>query len=93
MRDFGGQVEGRPERAIFFRGCGPGRSPDRVGAVTGPGWQSLNLQWRRVGVVIVRARSLVLGVGAGREGSFWQQLLSVQIGRGESKQGKLGLRS
>jgi hypothetical protein len=43
--------------------------------------------------VVVRARSLVLGVGAGREGSFWQQLLSVQIGRGESKQGKLGLRS
>ena len=47
------------------------------------GWQSFNLWSQRVGGVMVRVRSLVLGVGAGREGSFWRQLSSVRIGREE----------
>ena len=67
-RDF----EGRPGRAIFSRGCGPGRSPDRVGAGTGQVWQSFNGWSGRVGGVMVRARILALEVGAGREGLLWR---------------------
>lgn len=65
MRDFGGQVEGRPGRAILSRGCGHD-------AGTGQGWQSFNGWSGRVGGVMVRARILALEVGAGREDLLWR---------------------
>jgi len=57
--------EGRPGRAIFFRGCGHD-------AGTGQGSQGFNGWSARAGGVTVRVRSLAEGIEAGREDLLWR---------------------
>jgi len=55
--------------------------------------RSLNLCSGRVREEMVRVRSLAKVIVAVQRGSFVWWLSIVRIGRGESKRGKLGLRS